>query len=82
MQSITELLAIEFKLDFSGATDYGSLCKRTSATKSQQNKVDSHNEETVNPVCMRIINECAGDCWASPSPWAGVGTIGVIQADS
>lgn len=76
------MLAIEFKLDFSGAADYGSLCKRTSVTASQQNKVNSHNEVTANPICRRIINEWAGDCRASPSPWAGVGTIGVIQADS
>lgn len=41
-----------------------------------------YNEETVNPICTRIINDCAGDCRASPSPWAGVGTIWVVQADS
>lgn len=76
------LLAIEFNLDFSGATDYGSLCKRTSVTKSQQNKVNSHYGEIENHICKSIINEWAGDCGASPSPWAGVGTIGVIQADS
>lgn len=63
-KSITELLAIEFKLDFSGAADYSSLCKCTSVTKSQQNKENSLNGEIVNPICTRIINEWAGDCGA------------------
>lgn len=47
---------------------------------SQQNKVNSHDEEIVNPICTRIIHGWAGECGASPSPW--VGTFGVIQADS